>query len=110
MSKREAVLEIRKQFNEKVRMTYASGDDQCVSKGFSVSVKVFKRDEESKYTMGCWEICSDDSSCYGEGTLTFDSANECIDYDGCYDLSHHVCDILKLFNYGTKQVDSRLFD
>jgi hypothetical protein len=109
MSKREIKLEVQKHFAEPVRMTYASGADQHKTQGFTVKVIVFKHEPDAKYISGCWEIYSDDSSCYGEGTLSFDLEGSCFDYDGCYDLSHYVCDMLTENGYKSNEVDSRLF-
>ena len=107
--KRIKTIDIKKHYENVVRMTYANGDDQTKTKGFTVNVIVFAKEENSNYIYGAWEICSDDSSCYGEGSLTFNLDGSCFDYDGCYDLSHHVCDILNENGYNTKEVDSRLF-
>lgn len=108
MSKKKKSLEVTKHINEIVRMTTASGFDTEKSRGYTVNIGVFMNEPNDSYTMGYWEICSDDSSCYGEGTLTFEG-NKCIDYDGCFDLSHQVCDILSKFGYDMTEVDSRLF-
>lgn len=109
MSKREIQLDITQHFTKPVRMTYANGEDQTKTNGFTVNVTVFKHDADATHISGAWEICSDDSSCYGEGTLSFDLQGNCFDYDGCYDLSHYVCDMLNANGYNTKEVDSRLF-
>lgn len=109
MSNRTKKLEVTKYFPDVVRMTYADGNDQTKTKGFTVNVVVFDHDADATHISGAWEICSDDSSCYGEGTLSFDLQGNCFDYDGCYDLSHHVCDILNANGYNAKEVDSRLF-
>ena len=109
MSKRTKKLEVTKHFTDVVRMTYASGTDQTKTNGFTVSVIVFEHEPDATHISGCWEICSDDSSCYGEGTLSFDLQGSCFDYDGCYDLSHHVCDMLNENGYKSNEVDSRLF-
>ena len=108
MSKREIKLEVKQHFTKPVRMTYANGADQTKTEGFTAKVIVFTHDADARYISGAWEICSDDCSCYGEGTLSFDLQGNCFDYDGCYDLSHYVCDILNAYGYNANSVDSRL--
>lgn len=97
---------ITQHFDKPVSMTTASGYDEAKTRGFSVEVTLW--DDEDGLTQGAWEICSDDESCYGEGCLEFDG-KKCTGYDGCFDLSQMVCDMLKEAGYDVTEVDSRLF-
>ena len=108
-NKRKKTLEISQHINEIVRMTTASGYDTEKTQGYTVNIGVYEREDNNDYVRGWWEICSDDQSCYGEGSLTFDLEKKCFDYDGCFDLSHKVCDILSKHGYDMTEVDSRLF-
>ncbi len=108
MSKRKIKFEATKHINEIIRMTTASGFDTEKSRGYTINVTIFDEERNDNQVRGAWEIYSDDESCYGEGTLSFEG-NKCFDYDGCFDLSHQLCDLLTQNGYDMSEVDSRLF-
>ena len=129
-TKRIPSLTLTKHFDKPVAMTYANGNDQQRTRGFTATVTLFQNDVKqstrngadfkvfyTNYFYGAWEIASDncdnENGCYGEGTLTFelpvDGKAKCFDYDGCFDLSHQICDMLTEAGFDMTEVDSRLF-
>jgi len=101
---RKIDIELSKHFDAIVRMTTASGFDTEKTRGLTCNVGVFKREDNAKYIRGWWEIYSDDQSCYGEGSLTFDLNKKCFDYDGAFSLSQYVCDMLEEKGFDMSEV------
>lgn len=119
-------LTLVQHFDKPVSMVTADGSTFNKTRGFTVRVTVWPEDQKVgntfagvpySYHSGSWSVASDDSDnsgsgVYGCGSLTFFSEGQhgkCFDYDGCFDLSHYVCDMLTEAGYDMTEVDSRLF-
>ena len=124
MNKNEPSLKISKHIEKTVSMINANGSTYNQSNGFTVTIEIWENNEKTgnsfdgspySYFSGCWSIASDDcdnsgSGSYGCGSLTFfKEGKACFDYDGCFDLSHHICDLLNEKGFDMSEVDSRLF-
>ena len=123
-TKNEPTLTISKRIEKPVSMIHANGSTYNQSIGFTVTIEIWENEEKTGhnidgspyfYFCGFWSLASDNcdntgSGSYGCGSLTFfKDGKACFDYDGCFDLSHHVCDLLTEKGFDMSEVDSRLF-
>jgi hypothetical protein len=69
----------------------------------------FRTTEEARYIMASWEVESDDSSIYEEGSITIDCSSrglmgKVIDYDGAFELPHQIVERLTALGYDTSEL------